>query len=64
MAVWRSVAGVTFFSVLQILVQFSLQMLLAARFGTSPAIDALQATLAIPQAIQLLLTLPLGSQRS
>jgi putative peptidoglycan lipid II flippase len=60
MAVWRSVAGVTFFSVLQILVQFSLQMLLAARFGTSPAIDALQATLAIPQAIQLLLTLPLG----
>jgi putative peptidoglycan lipid II flippase len=60
MAVWRSVAGVTFFSVLQILVQFALQMLLAARFGTSPAIDALQATLAIPQAIQLLLTLPLG----
>jgi putative peptidoglycan lipid II flippase len=60
MAVWQSVAGVTFFSVLQILVQFALQMLLAARFGTSPAIDALQATLAIPQAIQLLLTLPLG----
>jgi putative peptidoglycan lipid II flippase len=60
MAVWQSVAGVTFFSVLQILVQFVLQMLLAARFGTSPAIDALQATLAIPQAIQLLLTLPLG----
>jgi putative peptidoglycan lipid II flippase len=60
MAVWQNVAGVTFFSILQILVQFALQMLLAARFGTSPAIDALQATLAIPQAIQLLLTLPLG----
>jgi putative peptidoglycan lipid II flippase len=54
------VAGVTFFSILQILVQFVLQMLLAARFGTSPEIDALQATMAIPQAIQLLLTLPLG----
>lgn len=59
-SIFRSVGIVSFFSILQLAIQFALQMVLADRFGAHAEMDALGAALNVPSTLNTILTVSLG----
>lgn len=56
----RSVGVLSLMAILQLLTQFALQCILADRFGASAVVDAFNAALALPSALNTMLSVTLG----